>query len=337
MKSIEKPLPHGKVPIEILKKTVFKYKGVKNNSVVLGPHIGEDAAVLRIGEEYLVVSTDPITAARREVGWLAVHISANDVSVCGAKPRWFLSNILLPENSTLEDVDVISKQIDDAAKEMDIAVVGGHTEVTPGIKEVIVVGIAMGVTSRYITTGGGEPGDKIILSKGIGIEGTSILTTMFQEDLLAKLPGSIVEEALGMVGRISVVSEALTLSRHGWVTSMHDPTEGGLYLGLHELADASNTGIRVYQEEIFVPEPTRRICETMGVDAFSLLSSGALLATIKKDFISEALSALSGIDVPAWIIGELVDSKDRTLVERNGTVGALPRPESDEIWRFVSR
>ncbi len=337
MKSKKKPMLRGKVPTEILKKTIFRHVGAENDLVVLGPRIGEDAAVLRIGEKYLVVSTDPITAARKEVGWLAVHISANDVSVCGARPMWFLSDILLPEDSTLEDVEVISKKMDDAAKRLGIAIVGGHTEVTPGIEQVIVVGIAMGVTSRYITTGGGESGDKIILSKGIGLEGTSILAAMFQEDLSVKLPRGIVEEAIAMRERISVVPEALTLSKYEWVTSMHDPTEGGLFLGLHELADASNMGMQIYEKNLFVPEPTSLICKMMGVDPFSLLSSGALLATIKKDYVQEALSVLSEISVPARVIGELQGSKDRTLVKKDGTVGALPRPESDEIWRLVSQ
>src|SRR5919197_229995 len=67
--------------------------------VVVGPRVGEDAAVIDFGERYLVAKTDPITFATEDIGWYAVHVNANDIATMGAEPRWFLATVLLPEGA----------------------------------------------------------------------------------------------------------------------------------------------------------------------------------------------------------------------------------------------
>ncbi|MFQ5711555.1 MAG: AIR synthase family protein [Candidatus Geothermarchaeales archaeon] len=332
----KKHLPLGKVPPSVLRDTLFRFLGVEDKDVILGPKLGEDAAVVKMGEVYLVVSTDPITAAKREIGWLAVHISANDVAVTGARPRWFLSSLLLPDSIGLPDIEAISRQIGSAAKALGMAVIGGHTEVTPGLKTPIATGVAMGLTTRYVTSSGARPGDKIILSKGVGLEGVSILASALEDDLLRELPKRVVEEAKSLRERISVVSEAMALVSHEWLTAMHDPTEGGIFLGLHELADASSVGLKIQRDGIIVPEVVKRVCETLNVDVYSLLSSGTLVATVHPRHVDDALKTLSNIEVESMVIGEILEAtEDRTLIDGAGNATPLPRPEEDAVWRLV--
>ena len=151
----------GKVPTEVLEKIVFKNLGAKRGDVVLSSSIGEDAAIVKAGNQVLAISSDPITGAEEWLGWLAVHVSANDVATRGVQPRWFNSIILLPKNSTTETIEKICTQMDKAANQLDIAIVGGHCEVTPGIDHPIVTGCAIGVAEngKYVTCGGAKIGD----------------------------------------------------------------------------------------------------------------------------------------------------------------------------------
>ena len=125
----------GKVPTEVLEGIVFKNLGAKRDDVVLKPSIGEDAALVKVGKEILAISTDPITGAEEWLGWIAVHVSANDIATRGIQPRWFNSIILLPKKSTTELIEKICTQMDKAARQLNIAITGGHCEITPKIEQ----------------------------------------------------------------------------------------------------------------------------------------------------------------------------------------------------------
>jgi hydrogenase expression/formation protein HypE len=237
-----------------LQKIVFKNLGAKRDDVVLSPSVGEDAAIVQAGNEVLAVSSDPITGAEEWLGWLAVHVSANDVATRGVKPRWFNSIILLPKNSTTELIEKICTQMDKAARQLNVAIVGGHCEVTPGIDHPIVAGCAIGVAEdgKYVSSSGAKIGDRIILTKGTGIEGTAILASDRRAELLEVFDENFVKKAENFFEKISVVKDAITAFRIGGVSAMHDPTEGGVAGGLHELADAANVGFQVYEKEILI-------------------------------------------------------------------------------------
>ncbi len=134
---------------------------------------------------------------------------------------------------------------------------------------------------------------------------------------------------------ISVVPEANYLSQIKGVTSMHDPTEGGVFLGLHEIADSSGNGLQINLSKIYVPEIVKEICDCLVVDPYMLLSSGALLATVNKKKIQEVLDGLNKLNIPTWIIGEILSSPERQMIDKNNKVQEIPRPVSDEILRFM--
>jgi hydrogenase expression/formation protein HypE len=330
----------GKVPTEVLEKIVFKNLGAKRGDVVLSSSIGEDAAIVQAGNEVLAISSDPITGAEEWLGWLAVHVNANDIATRGVQPRWFNSIIMLPRNSGAELVEKICTQMDKAARQLDVAIVGGHCEVTPGIDHPIVTGCAIGVAEdgKYVTSGGARIGDKIILTKGAGIEGTAILASDRRTELLGFFDKGFLDKAEKFFKKISVVKDAITAFRTGGVSAMHDPTEGGVAGGLHELADAANVGFQVYEEKILVPEETRRICQHFDVDPLQLISSGSLLVVAEEAKTAEILGSLSRNGVQASMIGEVVEPEQgRTLVTKAGEKTLLVRPASDHLWKALAK
>jgi len=330
----------GKVPTEVLEKIVFRNLGAKRDDVILCPSLGEDAAIVQAGNTVLAVSSDPITGAEKWLGWLAVHVSANDVATRGVQPCWFNSIILLPKNSTTELIEKICTQMDKAARQLNVAIIGGHCEVTPGIDHPIVSGCAIGVAEdgKFVSSSGAKIGDQIILTKGTGIEGTAILASDRRAELLKVFDERFVNKAEKFFEKISVVKDAITAFKTGGVSAMHDPTEGGVAGGLHELADAANVGFQVYENQILVPEETRKICAHFGVDPLQLISSGSLLIVAEEEKTDEILGSLSKNGVQASIIGEVTESASgRKLVTEAGEKTELVRPASDHLWRALEK
>jgi len=334
-KNGEIKLPAGKISPEILKEVVFKNLGLKREEVILDPSVGIDGTVIDIGNKSLIVSMDPITGAMERIGWLAVNINANDIATFGVEPAFFLSCILLPENANREMVETISVQMDKAAKKLGMAIVGGHCEVTSGLTNPIVVGCAMGLTEKgnYVTAGGAKLGDKLILTKSAGIEGTAILAADREKQLKKALKAKVLQNAKKFYDKISVVKEALTAFKTGGVTAMHDPTEGGVNGGIHEMADASNLGVKIFETKIHIQPETTKICEFFHIDPLQLISSGALLISAKPKFADRIIGELEQKQIRASIIGEFLEkSRRRLIVRENGEIQTLPRPISDHLW-----
>lgn len=333
-------LPPGKIPIDILKEVVFKNLGAERKEVILGPSAGVDGAVLDFGNKNVIVSMDPITGAVERVGWEAININANDVATFGVEPAFFFSCIMLPEGADSKIVENISTQMNIAAKELGIAIVGGHCESTPGLTNPIVVGCIMGLTEKgkYVTAAGAKAGDKLILTKSAGIEGTAILATDRQTQLSKIFSPAILESAKGFYNQISVVKDALTAYSAGGVNAMHDPTEGGILNGIHEMADAANFGVRVYEEKIPVEPETAKICRFYEIDPLQLISSGALLIAADPKAEDKIIDALCKQHIYADTIGEFNPNPNkRILIHKDDSVEMLPRPVSDHLWLALSR
>jgi len=328
-------LPFGKVPLDILKEVVFKNLGIKRDEVVLGPSAGFDGAVIDIGNKSLIVSMDPITGAIERIGWLAVNINANDVATFGVEPAFFFSCILLPEKADRKTVETICVQMNEAAKDLGMAIVGGHCEVTPGLSNPIVVGCAMGLTEKgkYVTAGGAKLGDKLILTKSAGIEGTAILATDREEQLKKALKPTMLRNAKKFYDNISVVKDAVTAFKTGAVHAMHDPTEGGLAGGIHEMADASNLGVKIIEEKIRIAPETVKICDFFRIDPLQLIASGSLLIAAKRNSADKVVKVLEKNEIAEAVIGEFVSSSEkRFIVRKGGGLENLVRPVSDHLW-----
>jgi hydrogenase expression/formation protein HypE len=332
------PLPPGKIPVSILKEVVFKNLGAKLPEVVLGPSAGIDGTIIDLGDRSLISSMDPITGAEDRIGWLAVNVNANDVATFGCEPRFMLSCILLPERSTKATVETITVQMNRAALELQVAIVGGHCETTPGLRSPIVVGCAIGLTekNRYVTAGGAKPGDKLVLTKSAGIEGTAILASDREQQLKEALDDSVLKSAKQFYKRISIVKDAITAFNAGGVHAMHDPTEGGVTGAIHEMADASNVGVKIFPERISVEPETARICEFYRIDPHQLIASGSLLIAAEPSRANDIIKTLGENMIPAKIIGEFLASPEKRLaVNEDGKSNVLVRPVTDQLWQAL--
>jgi hydrogenase expression/formation protein HypE len=333
-------LPPGKIPINILQDIVFKNLGAERKEVTLGPAAGVDGAVLEIGGKSVIVSMDPITGAVERIGLEAVNVNANDVATFGVEPAFIFSTIMLPGGADSKIVETISTQMGNAAKELGIAIVGGHCESTPGLDSPIVVCCIMGLTEKgkYVTAAGAKPGDKLVLTKSAGIEGTAILATDREAQLSKVFSPALLEAAKNYYSQISVVKDALTAYRAGGVHAMHDPTEGGILNGVHEMADAAGLGLRIFEENIVVEPETAKICRYFEIDPLQLISSGALLIAAETESAPKIISALREQGIFAAVIGEFNGNPEKRILEtRIGAPQMLPRPVTDQLWSALSR
>jgi hydrogenase expression/formation protein HypE len=333
-------LPAGKIPIDILKEVVFKNLGASRKEVIVGPTAGVDSAVLEIGDKNVIVSMDPITGAVERIGWLGVNVNANDIATFGVEPAFLFSCLMLPEKADKSMIETITKQMGEAASELGMAIVGGHAESTPNLTHPIVVGCAVGMTpkGKYVTAAGAKAGDKLILTKSAGIEGTAILAADREKELRKTLTQKELETAKEFYRKISVVKDALTAYATGGVHAMHDPTEGGVAGGTHEMADASGLGLRISRGKIRVESETAKICAHFELDPLQLIGSGALLIAAEAGKTSRILENLKNKGIKSEVIGEFVQNKtERLLTFETGEVQALPRPASDHLWRALSR
>lgn len=329
--------PLGKLPAEHLVRLLARHQP-SDPRVILGPGVGRDAAVISFGERCLVAKTDPITFASDEIGWYAVHINANDVACTGATVRWFLATLLLPEGRTTPPlVDSILDQIAAACRELGAALVGGHTEITHGLDHPIVVGCMLGevVFEELVRPNGARPGDAVLITKGIAVEGTAIIARE-KGDQLAGVDRSLLERCQGFLydPGISVVRDAAVATAAGEVHAMHDPTEGGLATGLWELGKAAGVGLEIDAQAIPILPETRTLCARLGLDPLGLIASGALLLVVAPQDAATILAALNEAGIAAAQIGQVVE-RERGVYLRNGTGGgALPHFERDEIARL---
>jgi hydrogenase expression/formation protein HypE len=329
----------GKIPSKILIRNVLRHRGSRDPDVIMGSSLGEDAALVKLDGRTIVLKTDPVTATTSDAGWLAVHINANDVACRGARPRWFLCDLLLPEGTDIALIDSIMRQIDSAAKKLGVAIVGGHTEVTPNLTRPIVVGYMVGWLKpgqKFITSAGARPDDDIIMTKSAGIEGTSLLATDFSQRLTEEGVGKYLRQAKAMRHSIGVVEDAMIATRSGGIHAMHDPTEGGLLQGVWEIAEASKTGFTVNESRIAIKPATEKICSALRVNPLRLLSSGCLLIAADKRKSSLILRRLRASGIQAHIIGRFTERKEgRRMVMPDGTSIEIGPSERDELYRVI--
>ncbi len=335
------PLPVGKLRAELLERLFGKH-AADDARVVVGPKVGEDAAVLDMGDRYLVATTDPITFATDEIGWYAVQVNANDVAVRGARPLWFLATLLLPEGGTSETrVEQLFEELATACAELGVALVGGHSEVTAGLPRPIVIGCMLGEVDkdRLVTTSGARAGDALLLTKGVPLEGAAILARERGDEATRRgVPPEVVRRAAELLKRpgLSVVPDARAACAAARVHAMHDPTEGGLATACWELSQAADVGVRVDRERIPVLTEGRLLCEAFGLDPLGTIASGALLLAVGAEDASAVVSACRAAGVECAAIGRVTPRSEGVSLVSGGHARPMPSFPQDEISRIFS-
>jgi hydrogenase expression/formation protein HypE len=321
--------PSGKVPPALLAELLGDLP--LPPEVRLGPAVGEDACAIDVSAGTLVVATDPITFTAEDAGRFSVVVNANDVAVTGARPRWFLCVVLAPVGTTDDELRALFTSLRAALAAVGAHLVGGHTEATPAVAQPVVVGQMLGTCERVIPTGGMREGDVVVQVGPAPVEGAAVLAREATGRLATLDPG-IVAAARAALDRpgISVVEPALLAAELG-ASALHDPTEGGLAAGLHELAHASGFRVRVEREAVLWFEPGLAVCRALGADPWATLASGTLLAAFPPDRVEEALGSLAAGGHRASVLG--VAEPGSGVVDALGA--PLPWPDRDEVARVL--
>ncbi len=332
-------LPVGKLRAEMLQAFLDKAP-VRDPRVLVGPRVGEDAAVIALGERCLVATTDPITFATDEAAWYAVQVNVNDLAVRGARPRWLLVTLLLPEGATTAAlVEQLFAELGRACAEADVALVGGHTEVTHGLDRPVIVGTMLGEVDRdkLVTTGGAQVGDAVLMTKGVPLEGACLLARDREAELVARgVRPAVIRRAKGFLRApgISVRPEAEIACELAPVHAMHDATEGGIATALHELAQASGVGLRLDRDRIVVLPEGAEICRALGLDPLGTLASGALLMTLAPADAAVVIHALAREGIDSHFIGQVVPAERGLTLVEGARTEPLPLFPQDEIARI---
>jgi len=331
----------GKIDVGIFNSFLQHRLGAPDSSVIVPPRTGIDSGVISLGNgEVLIVAEDPIFAIPGQplemFGWYTVHIGASDVAVMGVRPRYMTYSLLLPPETPDDDLKVIVNSIHEAAKELGIAIVGGHTGYYPGFAAPTIGGVTVFATAKegsYVTPAGARPGNVVILTKGPAIETAGLLSVLRERDLLATYDNGLVYRAQALCKKMSVVQDAIIAMKTGMVTGMHDATEGGVIGGLFEIADASGVGM-VIDESLFIyPPEVKMVCDYFKIDPVKAIAEGSLLITAEKEGADTIISVLKENEIAASVIGYITDNCDQRIITRlDGTENPLAVPEQDPFW-----
>ena len=331
-------LSTGKLDSDLLKSLVFDKITYRSDEVKVRPGIGEDCAVMDFGQYECVMSTDPITSAINDIGRLAIHITCNDIASNGVQPLGIMLAVMLPEGTTEEDVAHIMGQAAETAGSLGVEIIGGHTEITPAVKQPVIVSTAIGKTLSGASQSGNDmaPGDYIMVSKSVGLEGSGIIACDFEEELKDVLTEEELVRAKSFLDMVSVVAEGVaagTVGTHG----MHDITEGGIMGAIWEMCQISHKGAQIWEDDIPMEPEVRKICEHFDINPMRLISSGAMVIVVPADRKEEMRAAMERAGVSCSIVGRIEEEGfGIKRISGKGTFDVEP-PYADEIYKVVGR
>lgn len=323
----------GKLPEQVLARSVLKEVRHRRREVLAGPGIGQDCAVLELdADEVFVMSADPITGTVKDMGTYGIHITANDLAAAGAEPVGVLLTVLLPEQVQESELRLMMQDVEGACKALHMEVLGGHTEITPVVSQplICVTGVGKAKKGQVLLTNGLKAGQDLVVTKWIALEGTSIIAKEKEAQLKKVLPEEFVDTAKGFDRYLSVLPESRIAVAHG-ASAMHDITEGGIFGALWEFGEGAGVGLDVDLKQIPIRQESIEICEQYGLNPYQLMSSGSML--IGTDRGASLVRKLEAEGIPAALIGQATEGRDRVL--RNGEeIRYLDRPQSDELYRL---
>ncbi|MCX6012735.1 MAG: AIR synthase family protein [Chloroflexi bacterium] len=334
----------GKISPEIFNELIYPRLGAKSNSVLVGPQHGVDVGIVEIGDKAVSFTCDPVFIVPEygweRAAWFAIHILASDSVTSGLKPKYLSIDLNLPMQMTKEQLTIVWDVIHKECEKMGINVITGHTARYENCNYPMVGGatvIGIGEKDEYVTPKFIKAGDKIIITKGPAIEASGIFATMFP-DLLAKEFGvEFSKKAEKIFYKMSVVEDALTAVSIGvrdkGITAMHDATECGIWGGLYEIAQASALGVVVEKDKIPVEECVPEICKYFGIDPYSSISEGTLIAVCRADKANAVVKALEKKKIKSAIVGEMVAKEQGMILIEKGKRKKLKHPIVDPFWK----
>lgn len=335
----------GKFSLELIQKTVYPHLGAKNTSVLIGSGHGRDNAVIQAGDnQVLVVTSDPLsvipTLGLKNSAYISVHLLASDLATCGFPPKFFVANLNLPPQMKNEEFEEYWNCIDCECKKLGVAIVGGHTGRYVGSDYTIVGGGVMmtfAPKDQYVSSTMSKPDDVVLMTKGVAIATTAILSLVFPESVEKAFGSSFLKKAQEYLGKFSVVEDALTSAsvglRENGVTAMHDVTEGGLFGALYELTEASGVGVEIDLSKVIVTEEAKHVCSLFGLSPYSTLSEGTLIATVRSEKAQAVQRALKAKNIDSAVIGKITTATEGRWIKKDDKKEPLGKPVTDPYWQ----
>jgi hydrogenase maturation factor len=339
----------GKATAELFEQVILRRLGAKDDDVLVGPRHGVDVGVVRVADGVaMAVTADPVFIVPaygwERAAWFAVHILASDAATSGLPLRWMAVDLNLPPEITDEELTELWDAFHRACEAIGVAVVTGHTARYDGCAWPMVGGavcIASGPQDRFVTPTMARPGDRVVVTKGAAIEATALFAATFPDRLAEAIGTDVVKRADALFERMTVVPEAIVAREFGLrdqgVTSMHDATEGGVFGGITEVAAASEVGMRIELDAIPVREEVRAVCDHVGMDPYTSISEGTLIATVVADRADAFVDALAAAGVEGAVVGEVTERSEGVVLVEDRTERVLEHPGLDPFWGAFGR
>jgi len=326
----------GKLTARELEEVIFKNIKKRKKEFLNTPGIGDDCAAIDLGDKICYISSDPITGAVNKIGKLAVNITCNDLATTGTEPFGIMVTILAPPSTTIDDLKKIVIDMETECKALNIDILGGHTEITDAVNKIIVsvTGLGFGTKEHYEKKTKVEAGDILLLTKGVGIEGTAIIAHEKASELSNIMTHDEINYAKSLMDMTSVVKEGLlsaTLTK-----GMHDVTEGGILGAVWEVAELVKLGVTISYEKLYIPNVTSKICDFYNIDPLKLISSGSMLMSVSPKNVDSLLEILNSNNISSCIIGEFTPNlEDKFIINSSGKLQNISEPESDELYKVI--
>lgn len=324
----------GKIPNELLEQIVIRNLKHKREDVLVHAGVGKDCAVIDFGEYGCVLSSDPITGAVNNIGSLAIHISCNDVAASGAEPIGVMMTMLLPPSTTEQDIEKIMEDAGKASKQLNVEIVGGHTEITDAVNKVVLITTVVGKQkkSEVLKSTDIVPGDLVVMTKYAGIEGTAIIASDLEDKLTGVISEEHIAEGKAMTKDLSVLKEGLLGGKMG-AKYMHDITEGGVLGAIWETAISNGVGVRIVEEQIPLKNSTKAIAQAVNIDPLRLISSGSMIVVMEESDAKLYIEKLKQEGIDASVIGTVTEAGMK--LESGGVEKEIESPKSDEIYKVI--
>ena len=323
----------GKLPEQVLVRSVIRKISHRREEVLFGPGVGRDCAALQLGEdEIFVMSADPITGTSKDIGSHCIHVTANDLAAAGAQPVAVMVTAMLPPRTEEKELQKIMEDMENTCEKLDMEVIGGHTEVTDVVNRPVLSVTGVGKMKRQdaLFEKKLEAGQDLVVTKWIGLEGTSIVAKEKEQELRKVFSDPFVRTAQEFDQYLSVIPESKIAMEHG-VRVMHDVTEGGIFGALWEMAEGAGVGLEIDLKKIPIRQETIEVCEQFGLNPYVLMSSGSMLIGTEHGEI--LVRHLQEAGISAAVVGQAMDGNDRIL-RNGGEVRYLDKPQSDELYKI---
>lgn len=327
-------MKEGKIAPEELSRLLKETSSAPE--IIVGAETGEDAAVVR-GDKIIIITADPITFTEENIGAYTVAVNCNDIVAMGGIPKYLTTTILLPPDSNHEKLPAIFKEINHACRQAGVLWVGGHTEVTSAVTRIVISAQMVGSLFKEPTlTSGAQAGELLVMSKWAGLEATTILAREKKQVCRKLLGREGFKRVLGWLHDpgISIIREGRIL-KDLRITAGHDPTEGGIATGIHEIASRSGVGARIDSAKIMIREETIELCSYFDLDPLGILSSGVFLFTAPPELAGDACAKLNSGGIPAAVIGEITPDPGEIILMQGGKARPLPIYIKDELLKVL--